>query len=246
MLRQDRPRFQKRPNGRDVVSGVAAPTIPRPERDPLPFCWSVQHWAAFAGLPQIASLPHQGASTEIPETLLAHPTHTAAIANFTIPISSERGEYLMPPGWCPDRCSHVRPTHQRRSRWPHRHKCNALPQSQRHRIIVNWPSLTPCPPHQNRSAQATDTQRIAFARALMQRPDWLFLDEATSAVDEATEARLYHLLHDRLPATALFSAGHRSTLRLFHQRQLFARPEGDGPASIVEVFAFSHRDLQAG
>src|SRR4029434_6971305 len=35
-----------------------------------------------------------------------------------------------------------------------------------------------------------EQQRIAFARALIQKPDWLFLDEATSAVDEATEARL--------------------------------------------------------
>ena len=91
-----------------------------------------------------------------------------------------------------------------------------------------------------------EQQRIAFARALVQRPDWLFLDEATSAVDEATEARLYRLLRDRLPATALFSVGHRSTLRPFHQRQLFARPGGDGPASIVEVSSSSHQDLQAG
>ncbi len=35
-----------------------------------------------------------------------------------------------------------------------------------------------------------EQQRIAFARALVQKPEWLFLDEATSAVDEATEARL--------------------------------------------------------
>ena len=39
-----------------------------------------------------------------------------------------------------------------------------------------------------------EQQRIAFARALVQKPDWLFLDEATSAVDEATEARLYRLV----------------------------------------------------
>src|SRR3989475_12665823 len=56
-----------------------------------------------------------------------------------------------------------------------------------------------------------EQQRIAFARVLIQKPDWLFLDEATSAVDEATEARLYHLLRERLPGTALFSVGHRGT-----------------------------------
>jgi vitamin B12/bleomycin/antimicrobial peptide transport system ATP-binding/permease protein len=80
-----------------------------------------------------------------------------------------------------------------------------------------------------------EQQRIAFARALVQKPDWLFLDEATSAVDEPTEARLYRLVRDRLPRTTLFSVGHRATLRPFHDRQLYVQPDGDGPASIVEV-----------
>jgi hypothetical protein len=31
--------------------------------------------------------------------------------------------------------------------------------------------------------------------------------------------------------------GHRATLRSFHDRQLFAQADGDGPASIVEVTA---------
>jgi len=82
-----------------------------------------------------------------------------------------------------------------------------------------------------------EQQRIAFARALVQKPDWLFLDEATSAVDEPTETRLYRLVRDRLPWTTLFSVGHRATLRPFHDRQLFAQPDGDGPASIVETTA---------
>jgi len=84
-----------------------------------------------------------------------------------------------------------------------------------------------------------EQQRIAFARALVQKPDWLFLDEATSAVDEATEALLYRLVRDQLPLTTLFSVGHRATLRPFHHRQLFVQPDGDGPASIVEVPAFA-------
>ncbi len=90
-----------------------------------------------------------------------------------------------------------------------------------------------------------EQQRIAFARALVQKPDWLFLDEATSAVDEATEARLYRLVRDRLPRTTLFSVGHRTTLRPFHDRQLSVQPDGDGPASIVEVTASGHHDPQA-
>jgi vitamin B12/bleomycin/antimicrobial peptide transport system ATP-binding/permease protein len=82
-----------------------------------------------------------------------------------------------------------------------------------------------------------EQQRIAFARALIQKPDWLFLDEATSAVDETTEARLYRLVRERLPETTVFSVGHRATLRAFHARQLVVQPMASGPASIVEVIA---------
>jgi putative ATP-binding cassette transporter len=83
-----------------------------------------------------------------------------------------------------------------------------------------------------------EQQRIAFARALVQKPDWLFLDEATSAVDETGEERLYSLLRERLPGTTLLSVGHRSTLRPFHARRLVVTPSeagnGAGPARLVE------------
>ena len=80
-----------------------------------------------------------------------------------------------------------------------------------------------------------EQQRIAFARALVQKPDWLFLDEATSAVDEESETRLYALVRDRLPATTVVSVGHRSTLRPFHARQLVVTPDGAGAATVREV-----------
>ena len=80
-----------------------------------------------------------------------------------------------------------------------------------------------------------EQQRIAFARALIHRPDWLFLDEATSALDEATEARLYRLVREQLPAAGIFSVGHRATLRALHARELVVRPSQNGPASVVEV-----------
>ncbi|HZP39447.1 MAG TPA: ABC transporter ATP-binding protein/permease [Methylomirabilota bacterium] len=82
-----------------------------------------------------------------------------------------------------------------------------------------------------------EQQRIAFARALIQKPAWLFLDEATSAVDEEAEAALYGLLRQRLPATTVVSVGHRSTLRAFHARRLVVTPNGTGPATVVEAAA---------
>jgi vitamin B12/bleomycin/antimicrobial peptide transport system ATP-binding/permease protein len=80
-----------------------------------------------------------------------------------------------------------------------------------------------------------EQQRIAFARALVQKPDWLFLDEATSALDEATETFLYRLARERLPDAMMFSIGHRATLDTFHTRRLMVEPGVNGPATIVEI-----------
>jgi putative ATP-binding cassette transporter len=65
-----------------------------------------------------------------------------------------------------------------------------------------------------------EQQRLALVRALLMRPDWLFLDESTSAVEETLEAELYAVLARRLPNTTIMSIGHRSTLAALHQRHL--------------------------
>lgn len=65
-----------------------------------------------------------------------------------------------------------------------------------------------------------EQQRVAFARALLTKPGWLFMDESTSALDEETENALYRLLAEKLPGTTLVSVGHRSTLIRYHQRVL--------------------------
>lgn len=65
-----------------------------------------------------------------------------------------------------------------------------------------------------------EQQRIAFVRALIHKPEWLFMDEATSALDEPTERVLYMLLSERLHNTAMISVGHRGTLNSFHKKKL--------------------------
>ena len=80
-----------------------------------------------------------------------------------------------------------------------------------------------------------EQQRLAFARMLLQKPDWLFLDEATSAVDEAGEVELYTLLRQRLPAAAVVSVGHRQSLLPFHERQVTLTAHTDGPGRMVPV-----------
>lgn len=71
-----------------------------------------------------------------------------------------------------------------------------------------------------------EQQRLAFARALLNRPAWLFLDEATAALDDATQDYLYSLLASRLPNTSMVSIAHREDVRSFHRRVLSLGADG--------------------
>ena len=70
-----------------------------------------------------------------------------------------------------------------------------------------------------------EQQRLAFVRALIYKPVWLFLDEASSALDEETEAKVYTLLMQEAPQTTLVSVGHRSTLNKYHESVLYLDKE---------------------
>ena len=81
--------------------------------------------------------------------------------------------------------------------------------------------------HWNRMLSLGEQQRLGLVRALLHAPQFLFLDEATASLDEASEAELYQLLAVKLPATTVVSIGHRSTLEAFHQRQVVLIRDGD-------------------
>jgi putative ATP-binding cassette transporter len=81
--------------------------------------------------------------------------------------------------------------------------------------------------HWNRILSLGEQQRLGLARALLHAPQYLFLDEATASLDEASEARLYRLLGEKLPTTTVVSIGHRSTLEAFHQRHVVLIRDGD-------------------
>jgi putative ATP-binding cassette transporter len=82
-----------------------------------------------------------------------------------------------------------------------------------------------------------EQQRLAIARALLKRPDWLFMDESTSALDEKLEGELYRMMTQRMPTTTIVTIGHRSTLTAYHSRRL-DMTEGSGGL-------FTPRDVKA-
>lgn len=64
-----------------------------------------------------------------------------------------------------------------------------------------------------------ELQRVAFIRIFLTKPDIVFLDETTSALDEPTEFVLYDKIRKKLPNMIVLSVGHRSTLHQFHNQE---------------------------
>ncbi|MBN6065688.1 ABC transporter ATP-binding protein/permease [Aggregatibacter actinomycetemcomitans] len=65
-----------------------------------------------------------------------------------------------------------------------------------------------------------ELQRVAFIRIILMKPDVIFLDETTSALDEPTEELLYKIIRSRFPNMIILSVGHRCTLQQFHNKRL--------------------------
>jgi putative ATP-binding cassette transporter len=70
-----------------------------------------------------------------------------------------------------------------------------------------------------------EQQRLAIARALLLKPDWLYLDEATAALDAPNEQRMYALLTERLPNATVLSIAHRGEVARYHNRRLDIDPD---------------------
>lgn len=69
-----------------------------------------------------------------------------------------------------------------------------------------------------------EQQRLAFGRLLLARPDFVFLDEATTAIDQDTEKRLYVEL--KKFAKGYISVGYRDGLRAQHHQVLELSDQG--------------------
>ena len=88
--------------------------------------------------------------------------------------------------------------------------------------------------HWTQTLSLGEQQRLAFARALLIKPDWLFLDEATSAIDEEEEAALYRIIAHALRSTTVISIGHRASLEAYHQRVITLDGTVGRPGRLIE------------
>lgn len=80
-----------------------------------------------------------------------------------------------------------------------------------------------------------EQQRIGFARAYLSGAEYIFVDEATSAIDVDTERRLYNQLLTR--EMTLVSIGHRPSVFAYHNLILVLRPDGTGEIMPIEQYA---------
>jgi len=72
---------------------------------------------------------------------------------------------------------------------------------------------------------AAQQQRLSFARMLLHRPDWIFLAEATNALDAAAQREMAELLVAELPSTAVVAVGRPGMFDGFFQRVLHVEAE---------------------
>ncbi|MBO0733898.1 MAG: ABC transporter ATP-binding protein/permease, partial [Methylocapsa sp.] len=101
--------------------------------------------------------------------------------------------------------------------------------------LKNFLSELDCEDNWQQRLSGGEQQRLAIARALLAKPDWLFLDEATSAMDEAMESDIYGVLASKLPRATIVSIGHRASLARFHRRHIEMQPSGEGAFAPVDA-----------
>lgn len=65
-----------------------------------------------------------------------------------------------------------------------------------------------------------DQQRIGCARLLLRRPGWVFMAEATAALEPPDETRIFQLILSELPQATILTLDHRPHLEPFHTRKL--------------------------
>jgi len=81
---------------------------------------------------------------------------------------------------------------------------------------------------------AAEQQRLGFARLLLHRPSWIFIQEATDALDPVGEADFMQMLQEEFREATVLTVGHHSGLDTYHQRKLVLVRSTDGLVLITD------------
>lgn len=69
-----------------------------------------------------------------------------------------------------------------------------------------------------------EQQRVAVARAVLHKPEWIFFDEATSGLDEASERAVFLVLREHLPNAALINVAHKEIAGMSYDTTITITP----------------------
>ena len=65
-----------------------------------------------------------------------------------------------------------------------------------------------------------ELQRLSFARLLLHKPAWIFIEEATDALDPTEEAAIMQLLVQELPQSTVLTISYHIILEAYHPRRI--------------------------
>jgi putative ATP-binding cassette transporter len=77
-----------------------------------------------------------------------------------------------------------------------------------------------------------EQQRLGFARLLLHRPNWIFIQEATDAMHPDGEHAMMQLVREEFPEATVITVGYHSALEAYHERKLTLEPSTDGQVEV--------------
>ncbi|MBC7907657.1 MAG: ABC transporter ATP-binding protein/permease [Rhodospirillaceae bacterium] len=77
-----------------------------------------------------------------------------------------------------------------------------------------------------------EQQRLGFARLLLHRPNWIFIQEATDGLHADGEHEMMQLVREEFPTATVITVGYHSSLEAYHERKLSLEPSKDGPIQV--------------
>ncbi|HEY8578254.1 MAG TPA: ATP-binding cassette domain-containing protein, partial [Beijerinckiaceae bacterium] len=103
--------------------------------------------------------------------------------------------------------------------------CGLAPLAARLDAVARW----------DQALSASERQRLAVARLLVQRPDIVILEDALSALDDAAQGDLLDTLFAACAASTILVVGGRAALAARVDRHLVMHRVGEGGAHLLEA-----------